>query len=185
MKSRWVWFLVSALITAAAGLVLGQFRSKDYLSQLYQRSDFILLDDKGDFFQLSKFPEKKKLLLVFAPDDPSPSDVKPFYDFWKKAAKWPGADVMLLSRGNKDTILNFRDGAAFSGRVLFDASGSTGRILGAWPDAAPVKYWSYFLLDRDFQVFWSVKSERVLSYAEVSSAAEKAMLSPPTSSAAP
>jgi peroxiredoxin len=182
MKSRWIWLLVAGLITAISGLLIGQLKSKDYLAQLYQRNDFTLLDDSGDFFQLSKFPDKKFLLLVFTPDGIHPDFVKPFFEFSKQAKNLLGVEVMLISRTNRDIVRNFRDGSAFKGRLLLDTSGSVGRVTGIWPSMEAVSHWGYVLTDRDFQLYWTTTASRVLSYQEVRDRVEKLRPSPQTSS---
>jgi peroxiredoxin len=185
MRSRWIWLLLAALLAAAAGFVFGQLKNQDYLAQLYQRTDFTLLDDKGEFFQLSQFPERRHLLLIFTPDGIPPADVKPFHELTKQAGSLGGVEVMLITRTNREIARNFKEAAGFQGRLLVDASGTVGRIAGIWPGIDPVSHWGYALIDRDFRLYWVTTASRVLSYQEVRDRVERARASPKTLSVAP
>jgi peroxiredoxin len=157
VKYRWFIVIFVALITGAAGLMTGKLKEKDYLGQLYARSDFTLLDDQNEFFQLSKFPSARLLLLIFTPDTLHPKLVKPFAEFSRHLNEFKamGIDVMMITRTNREIARNFKEAARFSSRLLIDNSGTVGRNIGVWPDANPVKTWGYVLMDNKLQVYWA------------------------------
>lgn len=168
-KSRWVLVAVATLITATAGLVLGKMKEKNYLGGLYARTDFTLLDDKGEFFQLSKVSPSRLLLLIFTPDAIHPSLVRPFREFsgHLEDLKRLGIDVLMVTRTNREIARNFKEASQFSSRLLVDTSGSVGKNLGIWADLNPVGYWGYALIDNKMRVFWAFSESRPMSYDEL------------------
>lgn len=184
-KGKWIWLALTAVLVAGAGLIFGNFLNKDYLDQLYNRGDFVLLDQQGEFFQLSKFPENKLLLLVFTPDGIPPADVEPMYRFARHIPKLEGVEVMLITRTNREIVKNFGAAAHFKGRILIDASGTVGRIVGIWPSQEPVGHWGYALIDRDFRTYWVTTASRILTYDEVRERVEKFRPSAKSSSGSP
>jgi len=163
---RWLIMIFIALSTVAAGLVVGKLKEKDYVGQLYARTDFTLLDETGDFFQLSKLPETRLLLLVFTPDSIHPRLVKIFQEF---SARLPelkniGIDTKMITRTNREIARNFKEASRFPGRLLIDTSGTVGRNIGIWPDMNPVAHWGYALMDNKMQVFWATVEAQPISF---------------------
>ncbi len=186
-KIRWVFVVVACLLSIGGGLLLGKLKEKDYLGLMYKRSDFTLLDDRGDFFRLSQFPDTKLLLLVFTPDELHPSMVKSFREFSGHLGQLAALDVevKLISRTNREIVRNFKEASGFMRALLLDSSGTVGQILGVWPDLQPTHYWHYVLLDNRMTVYWSTQSERILSYEEVMGELKKVSASKLTSSGQP
>lgn len=166
---RWVFILMAALIVAASGLLFGKMREKDFIAKMYERNDFMLLDAKGDFFQLQKFPKNKLLLLIFTPDSIDPRWVKPFKEFSAKVANLQkiGIEVMLITRTNREVARNFAEGAKFPSRLLLDNSGTVGRNLGVWPDFSPASYWGYALIDNQMRLYWAIREKEPLAYPDL------------------
>lgn len=185
LKGKWIWLVLTAVLVAGSGFLLGNFQNKDYVARIYDRSDFILLDHEGEFFQLSKFPANKLLLLVFTPDGIPPADVKPMYQFARNVPKLEGVEVMLITRTNREIVKNFRAASHFEGKILVDASGTVGRILGIWPSQESVSHWGYALIDREFRGYWVTTTPRILTFDEVRERVEKVRASAKTSSGAP
>lgn len=170
-------FLIYGCITlavAAAGLYVGKNREGDYLGALYERRDFTLLDDQGNFFHLAKQPADKKLLLVFTPDGIPPPHVKPFYDFSRQLPQWKDVTVILVTRTNAEVAKNFKRAASFPNPLLLDMGGTVGRIAGVWESPDPVSYWGYSLIDNAFRVYWKTASRVPLSVKELRDAIAKA-----------
>jgi peroxiredoxin len=161
-KYRWVFMAVAALVTATAGLMVGKFKEGDYLSRLYARTDFTLLDDQEEFFQLSKFPSSRLLLLVFTPDEIHPALVAPFRAFSERLEDLErlGVDVMMITRTNREVVRNFMIAARFPSRLLLDTSGTVGRNVGVWQDLNPALHWGYALMDSSLRVYWTAASGR-------------------------
>jgi peroxiredoxin len=141
--------------------VLGKVKERDYLAALYERRDFTLLDDNGDFFQLSSLPRKKLALLVFTPDGIPPRDAKPFHEFSLHLGelRGQGIEALLVSRTNREIAKNFKRATRFPGRLLLDTGGSVGRNAGIWPGIELISYWGYALVDNEFHVLWTALSE--------------------------
>jgi peroxiredoxin len=148
---------------------VGKRREGEFLSKMYARTDFTLLDDDNEFFRLKDFPKEKLLLLVFTPDGLSPSLVETFRAFSArvKDLRAKGVEVMMVSRTNRDTVHNFRNSVFFPGRVLIDTSGTVGRNIGIWDNFLPVDYWGYALVDGSSHVYWTTREPRPLTYDEV------------------
>ncbi len=180
---KWILLAVCALFAIGGGLILGKVREKDYIGQLYSRATFTLLDDTGAFFDLAKFPEGKKLLLVFTPDGIPPSTVKPFYEFSRQLKKLADMEVVLVTRTNREIARNFKTAAHFPGRMLLDPSGTVGRLAGIWPGMEPVEHWGYVLTDRSFQLYWGTVEKAPIGFQQLQ--AGIATASKPTSNASP
>ena len=173
------WYLMGAalILTCSGGLMLGKLREKDYLSGLYERRDFTLLDDKGEFFRLNSLPEKKLALLVFTPDGIPVDTVKPFSEFAKHLGdlQAKGIEPLLISRTHREIVRNFQRAAGSSMRFLVDMSGTVGKVAGAWPGTQLVSYWAYTLVDREFHVLWQATSENgPMSYEQLMGELKKA-----------
>jgi peroxiredoxin len=168
-RFRWPILTGVILLSATAGLLVGKVQEKNYLGSLYARTDFTLLDDKGEFFQLAKFPSTRLLLLVFTPDEISPRLVPPFAIFSRKLKELEktGVDPMMVTRTNREIARNFKEAAGFTARLLVDTSGSVGRNIGIWADLNPVSYWGYALIDNKMQVYWASKEPRPLTFEEL------------------
>ncbi len=171
MNSRFKWYgvFVSLFLVCGAGLMLGKFREKDYLSALYERRDFTLLDDRGDFFRLNSMSEKKLALLVFTPDGIPVEMVKPFAEFSRHVddLQKQGIETYLVSRTNREIVKNFKYASRFPERLLLDTGGTVGRNAGVWPSVEPVSYWAYALVDREFHVLWLKTHEFPLPYEQL------------------
>lgn len=167
MSFRPKWFVVAFLLLAVgvAGLVVGRNREKDFIGALYERHDFTLLDDQGDFFRLGALPEKKLALLVFTPDGIPPATVKPVYEFGLHLdeLRRKGIETFLVSRTNREIARNFKRAANFGARLLLDTGGVVGRNAGAW-GPQPSATWAYALVDRSFRVLWLANSDAPMSY---------------------
>lgn len=159
----------SLLIVCAAGLMLGKFKEGDYLTALYERRDFTLLDDSGEFFRLNSMSPKKLALLVFTPDGIPVETVQPFAEFSKHVADLAaqGIETYLVSRTNREVVKNFKHAAHFPERLLLDTGGTVGRNAGVWPSNGPVAYWAYALVDREFHVLWMKTNEFPLPYEQL------------------
>jgi peroxiredoxin len=168
-RFRWPILTGVILLTATAGLLVGKVQEKNYLGSLYARTDFTLLDDKGEFFQLAKFPSTRLLLLVFTPDEISPRLVPPFAIFSRKLKELEktGVDPMMVTRTNREIARNFKEAAGFTARLLVDTSGSVGRNIGIWADLNPVGYWGYALIDNKMQVYWASREPKPLTFEEL------------------
>lgn len=186
-KYRWLLIFFAALVTAGAGLFLGKMKEKDYVGQMYARKDFTLMDDKGELFQLAKFPADKLLLLVFTPDALPPSEVKPFREFSRRLGELKGLDVesMMVTRTNREVARNFKEASGFSSRLLVDTSGTVGRLVGIWPQPDTVRYWGYALVDNRLQVYWAATSQTPMEYGRLLEELKKLATSKQTSSGSP
>jgi peroxiredoxin len=172
------WYAAAAvalLLVGLAGLAVGKRKEGDYLSALYERRDFTLLDDKGDFFRLNSLPERTLALLVFTPDGIPPETVKPFYEFGRHVddLRLRGIEPFLVSRTNREIVKNFKRASRFSARLLLDTGGTVGRNAGVW-DYQPVATWSYALVDRTFHVLWLANSDEPMAYDELMKELRKA-----------
>jgi len=168
-KYRWFFFALITLGVAAGGLWLGKSKEGDYMSRLYARQDFTLLDDQNEFFQLSKFPSSRLLLLIFTPDSLHPDLVKPFREFAKTLREFQGLgiDIHMITRTIREIARNFKEAARFNGRLLLDNSGTVGRNIGVWPDNNPVGTWAYALMDNKLQVYWAEAYGQPLTFKEL------------------
>lgn len=168
-KQRYLWVGVCALIVATAGLYIGKLKEKDFLDELYLHRDFTLLDDNNDFFTLSAFPRDQRLLLIFTPDGLPPEAVGPFAEFSRRLADFQQRkiQVMLVTRTNKEIVMNFKAAARFPGRVLSDLSGTVGRTVGVWPSLDPVDHWGYVLVDHAFNQLFAQVANRPVSADEL------------------
>jgi peroxiredoxin len=174
-RLKWYAFAISLMLVCAVGLLLGKTREKDYLSALYERRDFTLLDDQNEFFRLNSLPAKTLALLVFTPDGIPVDEVKEFYDFGIHLLdlRAQGIETMLVSRVNRDIAANFKRATGFKGRLLVDTGASVSRNAGVW-NGNPVAVWSYSLVDREFHVLWEATSVRPMSYATLVAELKKA-----------
>ena len=163
------------MLVCTLGLLLGKSREHEYLSALYERRDFTLLDDHNEFFSLSSLPAKKLALLVFTPDGIPTDEVKEFFDFGIHVGdlRAQGIETFLVSRVNRDIVANFSRATRFPGRVLLDTGASVSRNAGVWT-GNPLGTWAYVLADREFHVLWEATSERPMSYAMLVSELKKA-----------
>lgn len=186
-RYRWLLIFFAALVTAGGGLFLGKMKEKDYVGQMYARKDFTLMDDKGELFQLAKFPANKLLLLIFTPDGLPPSQVKPFREFSRKLAELQQLDVesMMITRTNREVARNFKEASGFPFRMLVDASGTVGRLVGIWPKPDPVAYWGYAIADNQLHVYWAATSQAPMEYSRLLGELKKLAISKQTSSGSP
>jgi peroxiredoxin len=168
-KKRYLLFAVVSIIVASAGLYLGKTREKDYLSGIYGRTDFTLLDDSDDFFRLSALPANERLLLIFTPDGIHPATVPAFMAFSRHLEDFRQRHirVALITRTNKEIVANFKRASGFKGKVLYDLSGTVGRIVGVWPSLQPVTHWGYVLLDAQFNQHFVQVANAPVSYEEL------------------
>ncbi len=171
MLSRYKWFIMIAVLlaTGAGGLFLGKTKEADYMRSLYERRDFTLLDDSGDFFSVSSLSEKTLLLLIFTPDGIPVSSVKPTFELGLKLdeLKKMGIEAMLITRTNRDIAKNFKKAARFPGRLLLDTGGTVGKNCGIWEGTAPAEQWGYVLLNRQNEVLWLAKQTEPKSFAQI------------------
>jgi peroxiredoxin len=186
-RYRWLLIFVAALITAGGGLFLGKMKEKDYVSEMYARKDFTLMDDQGELFQLAKFPHNKLLLLIFTPDSLPPGQVKPFREFSRRLGELKGLDVesMMVTRTNREVARNFKESAGFPSRMLVDSSGTVGRLVGVWPRPDQVAYWGYALVDNRLQVYWAATAPAPMDYGSLLKELKKLATSKQTSSVSP
>lgn len=154
------------ILTMGGGLLFGKLKEKDYLDKMYQRRNFTLLDEKGDFFELKKFPESKLLLLIFTPDELLPAWVTDFTKFSSERRKLEklGVKTVLVTRINREVARNFKFATRFDGSLLLDSSGTVGRLAGIWDDFQGANYWGYALVDNHFRVYWRAKERALPSY---------------------
>lgn len=178
---------MAAMVTAGGGLLLGKFKEKDYIAQLYRRQDFTLLDSQGNFFQLAKFPEEKLLLLVFTPDGIHPVFVKAFRELSSHLKELSALDVevMLITRTSREIARNFKEAAQFQSTLLLDPSGTVGRNIGIWPSPEPVNFWGYALIDNRLQVYWTKTNNYPLNFAQIMTELRKLSASMKTSNGSP
>ncbi len=175
MRSKWIYFTVALLVVCTAGLVVGKLREGDYLTALYARHDFTLLDTDGNFFHLGDTPERTLVLLVFTPDLMPREASLPIYGFGRHVddLRQRGIETALVTRLNRDIALNFQHASRYPGRVLLDPTGTVGKLAGAWQPGTE-KEWSYALVDRTFRVLWFASSEQPLRYEELLTELKKA-----------
>jgi len=168
-RYRWVLILVCFAMAAIGGLFFGKWKEKDSISRMYARTDFTLLTDKGEFFQLSKLSKDKLLLLVFTPDELSPKLVKAFHQFFIELPRIEklGIEVKMITRTNREIARNFKQAAGFDRDLLIDTSGTVGRNLGIWPDLQPVDTWGYGLLNSQMQLFWAATDTQPMTVSEI------------------
>lgn len=168
-RFKWYGMAAVALLTAGAGLLVGKWKEKDYLGLLYERRDFTLLDEQGEFFSLSSLPQRKLALLVFTPDAIPLEAVRPFRDFGRHLEDLGahGIETLLVSRAHREIVKNFKGAARFQARLLLDAGGTVARNAGVWEGIGFVPYWSYALVDREFRVLWSATSDAPMEYARL------------------
>lgn len=164
-RYKWLWLVASLLLTGTVGLLLGKSEEKSYLASLYERRDFTLLDDSGDFFSISKIPERTLALLVFTPDGIPVESVRPFHEFSARVEelKKMGIEAILISRTNREIVKNFKAAARFPGKLLLDTGGTVGRNTGIWDGYEAVPYWGYALLNNRNEVLWMERSDSVMS----------------------
>ena len=153
-RSRWIFFALALLLVGGGGLIVGKVKEREYVSALYSRKDFTLLDDGGDFFRLGSLPSQKLALLIFTPDGIPLETVKPFYEFGRHIddLRAKGIEPFLVSRTNREIVKNFKRASRFGARILLDVGGTVGNIAGAWQQLQPVATWTYALVDREFQI---------------------------------
>lgn len=165
-RYKWIWLVLSLMLTATVGLIMGKSKEKDYLAGLYERRDFTLLDDAGDFFSISKLPERTLALLVFTPDGIPVNAVRPFYEFGRHVddLRKMGIETMLVSRTNREVVKNFKAAARFPARLLLDTGGTVGRNTGIWEGFEAAPYWGYALVNNRNEVLWLERSEGVMSF---------------------
>lgn len=175
-KFKWLFAVFALLATAAAGLYLGKSKEGEYLTSLYSRRDFTLIDDAGEFFTLSSIPEKKLLLLLFTPDGIPIESVRPIYEFSRHLGdlKQMGIETMLISRTNRDVVKNFKEAARFPTKLLLDTGGTVGRNAGVWEGFDVANYWGYALVNRHFETLWLSKHESPLSFEDLKKALKEA-----------
>lgn len=175
---RSLGIFAAILLAAGGGLMLGKWKEKDYLSSLYERRDFTLLSDSGDFFRLGAVPANRLVLLVFTPDGIPVEAVKPFFEFSKHLDDFQsqGVEVFLVSRTNKEILRNFKRASGFNAPVLLDAGGAVGRVAGFWPGPNPVISWGYALVDNQFRVYFSSAEEQPIAYEKLASQLKAARL---------
>jgi peroxiredoxin len=175
--NRWSWLAMAAaiLVAGGAGLMYGKLKEKDYLASMNTFHDFTLLDDQGEFFHLNELPASSLALLIFTPDGIPTNNVKPFSDFFRHAEglKAEGLEIVVISRSNREIVRNFLRATRFPVRFLVDAGGSVGLNLGAWSNIQPSREWSYILVDRKLQVYWSQQSAKPVSYEDFFAAMQK------------
>jgi peroxiredoxin len=171
MVARYKWYFVifAILATGAAGLLLGKSREADYMRSLYERRDFTLLDDGGNFFSISSLPEKTLALLIFTPDGIPVDAVKPMYEFGLhvEELRKMGIEAMLISRTNRDIAKNFKHAARFPARLLLDTGGTVGRNSGIWEEPGPAAFWGYVLLNRHNEVLWLARQAEPKTFAQL------------------
>lgn len=171
MFGRFKWWFVGCvtILVGIAGLMFGKAREGEYLSRFKPRADFLLLDDRNEFFYLKDLAEGRLLLMIFPPDGLSPTLVRPFGQFSRKVEDLAkrGVDAVMVARGNHEIAKNFKRASHFPGRLLLDAGGTVGRNLGVWPDRLPAVEWSYVLLDRTGTMVWGAAAKTPLSYDEL------------------
>lgn len=171
MFARFKWFFAVfvLLATGAAGLLIGKSKEAGYMRSLYERRDFTLLDDSGNFFSISSLPEKKLALLIFTPDGIPVSAVKPMYEFSLHLGelKKMGIETMMISRTNRDIAKNFKHAARFPERLLIDTGGTVGRNTGIWEEPGPANFWGYALLNRHNEVLWLAKQAEPKTFVQV------------------
>lgn len=175
-NGRWIFLAFIVVVIAAMGIIFGKIRGAGFIEQMYERKNFTLLDDKGDFFELKNLPEKRFALLIFTPDAIPTNMVQPLYDFGKTKEFFQvkNIELILVTRTNSEIVKNFKRASKFPGRLLIDTSGTVGKIAGVWEDKVAI-HWSYILTDNKFHIYWQEKSPQVLSLREVEQAWAKAI----------
>ncbi len=168
-RYRWVLILICFAMAAIGGLFFGKWKEKDSIARMYARTDFTLLTEKGEFFQLSKLSKDKLLLLVFTPDELSPKLVKVFHQFFLELPRLEklGIEVKMITRTNREIVRNFKQSAGFDRDLLIDTSGTVGRNLGIWPDLHPVDTWGYGLLNSQMQLYWAATDTQPMTVSEI------------------
>jgi|GEM_PF-3789072 len=171
MIARYKWFFAvfALLATGAAGLLVGKSKEAGYIKSLYERRDFTLLDDSGNFFSISSMPEKTLALLIFTPDGIPVAAVKPMYEFSLRLddLRKMGIETMLISRTNRDIAKNFKNAARFPARLLLDTGGTVGRNAGIWDEPGAANFWGYVLVNRHNEVLWMARQAEPKTFAQV------------------
>ncbi len=128
-----------------------------------------LLQDDGKFFSSNAFPAGRKILFIFTPDIISPSEVKAFANLANATPilEKKNIELILVSRVHKDIVKNFKYAAPFSGKLLLDASGTLGRLYGAWPGMNPVLQWHYVITDRSLRPESKFSSPNALGFSDL------------------
>lgn len=160
--------LVVVAVVGAGHYVWTQKKEAVFL-QMDTVREITLLQDDGKFFLSRNFPAGRKILFVFTPDILPPSEVKNFYELSQgiPAMEKRNIEVILVSRIHPDIIKNFKNAARFPGKLLLDASGTLGRLYGAWPSPAAVLPWHYVVTDKSLQPGVKFSSPEALGFADV------------------
>jgi len=168
-KYKWFFMVAVLLVTGLGGMLLGKSKEADYLKSLYERRDFTLLDDAGNFFSISSLPEKTLALLVFTPDGIPLDSVKPIYRFslHLEDLKKMGIETMMVSRTNREIVKNFKQAARFPAPLLLDTGGTVGRNTGIWEGAEAVAYWGYVLVNRRNEVLWLARENEPMEFEKL------------------
>jgi len=177
MKVKYkIWTTLAAaiiiLLVVGVGNLFWKNKKEQALKELKTVKQFSLLEDNGKLFKSTDLSSSQKMLLIFTPDFPTQIDVNAFYKFikYQESLEKKGIQVILISRGNQDLIQNFKRATRFKGRLLFDLSGTVGKLFGAWPTLEKDKNWTYALVGNDLRVYWQKISPIFLSFAEVRAA---------------
>lgn len=161
--------IVGCVVAAGAGQVYWMGKKDKVMEELYSRKGFMLLDDKGAIFRTASIKHDERLLLIFTPDILQQKDVRPLWELGKKlnAIEKKNVEVALISRVDKDIVRNFARAARWPAQILFDPSGSVGRLTHAWPGIASVKNWGISIVDKDFRVYWTLTADEVIPAEEL------------------
>ena len=158
-----MYLVLAFLIISALGYFFGKIRGAGFIEQMYERRNFTLLEDNGNFFELKSLPEKRLALLIFTPDAIPSNMVKPLFDFGRAEEffRSKNIELILVTRTNSEIVKNFKRATRFPGRLLIDSSGTVGRLSGVWGEGE-AKGWGYLLTDNKFGLLWRHSSPQVL-----------------------
>jgi hypothetical protein len=162
--------VLGCLASVAFGFRYWLERREAFMGRMEKPPRFLLVTLDGPVFDSSKSSLLPLQLYVFAANDITKQDMTEFTDFWKKFNRTWGSRVELIfvSRIGSDLLYNFKSITKFPGRILSDPTGTSGRLLGFWPNVSQDDGWHYVLLaGKDATRVWSYDAPQGAPFSEV------------------
>lgn len=164
---RLLIFVLGAFFAVGAGLRYWHVREANFFQSMSRSLRFSLLSIDGEIYDSTQSSKRPLQLLVFTPNGITSADLQSLKKFCVAfSARW-GANVELLfvSRLDTEVLQNFRRSMVFSGRILNDPTGSSGRLFGFWENIQADDGWHYVLLDGAKKAFgWKYSSKQLLEF---------------------
>ena len=163
-------FMVTGVLASIGFGELYWLRHKDpFLEKMNERVGFTLMDDNGNFFSAVKESEKKNIFIVFVPDLLDQKAVPPLTEFVKSIPliKNRGAEVIFISKVDRDTLRSFLHAVHYTGKFFNDSSGTVGKLYHVWDGINYTKTWGYAYLGAGAKLLWYAKVDHPLGFAEL------------------